>query len=99
MLKRMEYSLNHDFRAGFVPRDHGFDCHSITTRFRGVVEAAAIRERIEQECEYLRQALLFVEEYRTALETRFAELGADRLPTILRERQAMIREARARSGH
>lgn len=98
VLKRMEYSLNNDFRAGFSPREHGFDCHSITTRFRAAVEAAAVRERMEQEGEYLREALQAVEAYRSALEVRLAELGADRMPTILRERQAMIREARARSA-
>jgi len=90
------YSLRHDFREGFRPRPHGFDSHSIASRFHSTIGQAIDRERAEQETRYLKDAILACEDFVRAAERRLLELGGQGGSVVHLERQRQIREGRDR---
>ncbi|MBX7086679.1 MAG: hypothetical protein K1X70_09640 [Leptospirales bacterium] len=90
------YSLQNDFREGFRPRIHGFDSHSIASRFHAGIDRAIERERAEQERQYLKDAILACEDFVRAAEGRLLELGGQGGSVVYFERQRQIREGRDR---
>ncbi len=89
----IDYSLANDFREGFREREHGFDSHSIATRFRLMLGSTLERESKKQEALYLAQTISACREYIRHAEIRLSELGTDRGGIIFLERQRMIRQA------
>jgi len=92
----IDFSLHHDFREGFRPREHGCDAHSLASRESEKLRPLLIMEKRDQEGVYLKEVLGFLEIYRARLEGRLMELDGERGPFALLERQRVLKEARLR---
>jgi len=97
-IRKVEYSLDHDFRDGFAPRAHGLDAHSIAERELEKLETAKLDDLKEAEIQQVRAQLAAVERLQNQLSARLLELDNSRGSTIYLERQRAIRKAMARAG-
>lgn len=93
----IRYSLDNDFREGFRARAHGQDAYQITEREYEKLLPVMKAEQVEQEAEYLREAIEAAREYIQKAESRLASLTADRGSVVLLRRQAEIRNAQAKA--
>ena len=59
-IKKVQYSLDHDFRSGFAPRDHRLDAHSIAQRELAKLETAKIDDLKDAEIVQVRAQLAAV---------------------------------------
>lgn len=97
-IKKVQYSLDHDFRSGFAPRDHRMDAHSIAQRELAKLETAKIDDLKDAEIVQVRAQLAAVERLQHQLSARLLELDNSRGSTIYLERQRMIREAMSKAS-
>lgn len=97
-IKKVQYSLEHDFRPGFAPREHKLDAYSLAGRELAKLETAKADDLKEAEIAQVRAQLAAVERLQNQLASRLLELDNSRGSTIYLERQRMIREAMAKTG-
>lgn len=92
----IDFSLQHDFRDGFRPRNHRCDAYSLASQEYAKLAPFLSVEKRDQEAIYLKEVVGLLDAYRTRLEERLMELDGQRAPFALLERQRVLREARQR---
>ncbi len=97
-IRKVQYSLENDFRDGFAPRAHQLDAHSIAQRELARLETAKLDDLKEAEIAQVRAQLAAVERLQNQLSARLLELDNSRGSTIYLERQRMIREAMSKAS-
>ena len=97
-IKKVQYSLEHDFRAGFAPRAHGLDAHTIAGRELAKLDVAKLEDLKQAETAQVRAQLKAAETLVSELQRRLAELDSERGSAVFLERQREIREARAKAA-
>ena len=97
-IRKVQYSLDNDFRDGFAPREHKLDAYSLAGRELAKLETAKADDLKEAEIVQVRAQLAAVERLQNQLASRLLELDNSRGSTIYLERQRMIREAMAKTG-
>lgn len=96
-IKKVEYSLAHDFREGFAPREHKLDAYSLAGRELAKLETAKAEDLKAAETVQVRAQLQAAETLVAELQRRLAELDSERGSAVFLERQREIREARAKA--
>jgi hypothetical protein len=97
-IKKVEYSLEHDFREGFAPREHKLDAYSLAGRELARLETANIEDLKIAKITQVRAQLKAAETLVAELQRILAELDNERGPTVFLERQREFREAREGRG-
>lgn len=97
-IRKVQYSLENDFRDGFAPRAHQLDAHSIAQRELARLETAKLDDLKDAEIAQVRAQLAAVERLQNQLSARLLELDNSRGSTIYLERQRMIREAMSKAS-
>lgn len=97
-IKKVEYSLEHDFREGFAPREHKLDAYSLAGRELARLETAKAEDLKTAETVQVRAQLRAAETLVAELQRRLAELDSERGSAVFLERQREIREARAKAA-
>lgn len=92
----IDFSLHHDFRDGFRPREHRCDAFSLASQESQNLGPLIGAEKRDQEIEYLKDVLRSLDIYKGKLEARSIELEGERGPLALMERQRILRDARLR---
>jgi hypothetical protein len=97
-IRKIQYSLDNDFRAGFAPRAHGLDAHSLASRELAKLEETLKADLAAQELAQVRAQLAAAETLVMQLQQRVSELDHSRGSLQFIERQREIAEARRRAG-
>ena len=97
-IRKIQYSLDNDFRAGFAPRAHGLDAHSLASRELAKLEETLKADLAAQELAQVRAQLAAAETLVMQLQQRVTELDHSRGSLQFIERQREIAEARRRAG-
>lgn len=92
----INFSLEHDFREGFRPREHRCDAFSLASQEQAKLTPLLAVEKRDQESAYLKEVLGSLDIYRVRLEEMLMELDGQRAPFALLERQRVLKEARLR---
>lgn len=92
----IDFSLHHDFRDGFRPREHLCDAYSLASQEYAKLTPLLSVEKRDQEAVYLKEVLGLIDVYKSRLEERLMDLDGQRAPFALLERQRVLREARHR---
>lgn len=95
-IRKVLYSLGHDFKNGFAPRSHGLDAHSLASRELAKLETAKLEDLKQAETEMVRAQLVAAEKLVSKLSIRLSELDSERGSTFYLERQRELRTARAK---
>jgi len=97
-IRKVQYSLENDFREGFSPREHRLDAYSLAGRELARLETAKAEDLKAAETAQVRAQLRAAETLVSELQRRLAELDSERGSAVFLERQREIREARAKAG-
>lgn len=96
--RKIQYSLEHDFKDGFTPREHKLDAFSLASRELQKLETAKAEDLKQAETVQVRAQLEAAEKLVSELQRRLAELDSERGSAVFLERQREIRAARARAA-
>ena len=97
-IRKIQYSLENDFRAGFTPRAHGLDAHSLASRELAKLDETVKQDLAAQELAQVRAQLAAAETLVSQLQQRVTELDNSRGSLQFLARQREISEARQRAA-
>lgn len=97
-IRKVEYSIEHDFKDGFAPRSHGLDAQSLARRELDKLNQVLPDDLKRAELDQVRAQLVAAETLVAELQRRVTELDHSRGSMEFIARQREIQEARARAN-